>query len=871
MQNEKCKLHDVNATPMLQQYWRIRAQYTDPDTILFFRLGDFYEMFFDDAITASAILDITLTSRNRNDPHPVPLCGVPYHSADAYIAKLLQAGKKIAICEQIEDPKLAKGIVEREVVRLLTPGAIMAADQLPAREHNFLVAVAPDMAGCGLAVIDVSTGTLRATQCADRAALRDELARLEPREIIFAQDVDCETPLGATRTPRPAADFSAADCPTIHGVETVRVNAPAALPAVAALWQYLHFLKLVQPDTPSHITHIAWYAASEFLVIDDVTKRNLELCQNLHDGGRSATVLGLLDRTHTAMGARCVREWLLYPLRDPKKIAARHDAIDALMTDAALRERCAHALRAIADLERIAGRVVTGSANARDLIALRDSLQAVAQLQRGLPDTPELLQTLRSGMDSCDALTARISATLVDEPPFGVREGGLLQDGVDADLDELRHLQREGKQFIAELEATERVRTGISSLKVRYNRVFGYYIEITHAHRDKVPADYVRKQTLTNAERYITDALKRYEEKVTTAGERICAIEYARFTELRETAAALHITIARTAHNIAACDALCALAIVALEHNYCRPQLVAEPVLQIVAGRHPVVEVLRRGEPFVPNDCRLGRGDRNGEAHLMVITGPNMAGKSTVMRQVGLITLLAHMGSFVPAQSAVIGLTDRIFTRVGASDNLARGQSTFMVEMSEAATILRDATAQSLILIDELGRGTSTYDGISIAWSVAEYLAQQIGARTLFATHYHELAALAQQVPGIVNATMAVREWNDQIIFLRSLIAGAANRSYGIQVAKLAGLPSAVIDRALAVLADLEAETPRNTHAATPTNQLSLFGAPATSATSSSAEAQILDHLRTLDTNHLTPLAALQELADIVRQLRSAH
>lgn len=840
------------ATPMLQQYWQIRAQYTDPHIILFFRLGDFYEMFFDDAIEAARILDIALTTRNRNDPNPVPLCGVPYHAAEGYIAKLIEAGKKVAICEQVEDPKTAKGVVRREVVRVVTPGAVLTAEQLPTADANFLAAVHVADGRYGLAVIDVSTGDFRATEMSSVRALYDELRRLEPREVLVPGDFVMPEGMAAAATPVEAASFDVAALPALAGCDAVQTHAPHALPAAAAIWQYLHYVKLGGDDLVRHVPALVWYRAADFLVIDDVTRRNLELTHTLHDGAGHGTLLWLLDRTRTALGARLLRDWLRYPLGDLAAIRARHDAVESLCGNVAMQQGLADALGGVADLERICGRVLTQQCNARDLVSLRDSLRAVPALRQALAPATGLLADAREVLDPCADVVTRIADTLVDDPPLALRQGGLMRAGVDATLDELRTIHREGKGFIARLEVQERQRTGIHSLKVRYNRVFGYYLEVTNTHKDKVPDDYTRKQTLANAERYITPALKAFEEKVTTAQERLEALEYELFAQLREAVAGQVARIRQTARQVALVDCLAALAIVAQEGNYCRPQLVEAPVLQIQDGRHPVIERLLRDEAFVPNDCVVGSASDDAPT-LLMITGPNMAGKSTVMRQVALITLLAHMGSFVPAASAVIGRTDRIFTRVGAADNLARGQSTFMVEMTEAATILREATAHSLILIDELGRGTSTFDGISIAWAVAEYLHDAIGARTLFATHYHELAGLAESKSRIANLTMAVKEWNDQIIFLRRLVPGAANRSYGIHVAQLAGLPEAVTTRARAVLANLE-QGNRTPPTSPPAAQLPLFAVPDPVGT------DIVAQLRTTDLHHMTPFAALQLL-----------
>ncbi|MBI4238322.1 MAG: DNA mismatch repair protein MutS [Deltaproteobacteria bacterium] len=868
-------------TPMFRQYWQIKAQYPDPDTILFFHVGDFYEMFFDDAKTAAPLLEITLTTRNPNDASPIPLCGIPIHAADGYVAKLLAAGKKVALCEQVEDPKQAKGVVRRDVVRVITPGAVLDAEGLNAREHNYLAALVVDHARYGLAVIDISTGEFRATEFGSLAAAREEIDRIGPRELLVPSELPWSpTTRAMTCTPLEAAAFDRTTLPLLAGCDAVGALGQSA---AAAIWHYLHYTKVAGAKPITHITTLQPYQAHDYLVLDETTRRNLELLQTLHDGQRAGSLLWLLDRTSTAMGARRLRHWLLYPLRSVTAIDARLDAVQQLMADVTRQEILLATLAGVADLERIAGRIATGHASPRDIIALRDSLRHLPTIIRTLPESPPLLASFSHAIDPCADAADRIAATLVDQPPLSAGDGGVIRDGVDAELDRLRALQYEGKGFIARLEASERARTGIGSLKVRFNRVFGYYLEITHTHRDRVPADYIRKQTLTNAERYITPALKEYEEQVVTAEARSHALEYEHFTRLREELAHALPRIQQSARQVADLDALLALARVAQEGDYCRPTLVEAPMIAIEAGRHPVVERMLRDERFVPNDCcvgmsapqgeprgihpplPLGRGMGEGETSpntpLLIITGPNMAGKSTIMRQVGLITLLAHLGSFVPAKRAVIGLTDRIFTRVGASDNVARGQSTFMVEMAEAATILREATAHSLILIDELGRGTSTYDGISIAWAVAEYLHDHVHARTLFATHYHELARLADTKPGVANFTMAVKEWNDRIIFLRTLVPGAADRSYGIEVARLAGLPPSVTTRARELLAELE-QDPWRTASAPPAAQLGLFPSP------DPRHEAVCERLRILDPQTLTPLAALTLLAELVEQVR---
>lgn len=875
--------HANTQTPLMQQYLQIKSEHNDSNTILFFRLGDFYEMFFEDAVDAARILDITLTSRNRNDPNPVPLCGVPYHAAEAYIARLIQAGRKVAICEQVEDPKSSKGVVRREVVRLVTPGAVLTADSLPARAHNFLASVFERNNRYGLALIDISTGDFRLTELASAKALTDELERWEPRELLICAGESSSNAkeTSANKNNNNNKFSGGPNCvvtelakqefdekllpPNLIQDSNVHECSSAAMPAAAAVWQYLKHVKLAGPALEKHIEKITTYQPTDYLVIDEVTKRNLEMTRTMVDGAQYGSLFWLIDKTATAMGSRALKQWMFYPLRSIGGINSRLDAIELLSNNVPIQQQLQNSLKQVADMERIVGRVLTMQANARDIGSLRDSLNVLPDARKSLQICDGLLGDLREQIDPCVDLVEKISKTLTDEPPLSLKEGGLIRDGVNKELDELRTIQREGKQFIARLESKEREQTGINTLKIRFNRVFGYYIEVTHAHTSKIPANYVRKQTLTNAERYITDELKQYEEKVMTAGERIMAIEYEEFIILREAVAKDSSRIKRSSAALAKIDALLALCLLSGEGNYCRPQIVEESIINIEQGRHPVIEKILVKDRFVPNDCKM-----NSDSNFLLITGPNMAGKSTVMRQVGLITLLAHMGSYVPAQSAQIGLTDRIFTRVGASDNLARGQSTFMVEMAEASTIVREATEQSLVLIDELGRGTSTFDGISIAWAVAEYLHDKVGARSLFATHYHELAELSATHPRITNFTMAIKEWNNEIIFLRSLQPGAANRSYGIAVAALAGLPEEIITRANQVLADLESEDQRMVHNEKPNQknakaehaqQLGLFAGA--SSKSDEVAMGIRSEIAAIDCNLLTPLDALKILADL--------
>jgi len=865
----------AKTTPMMRQYLEIKADY--PDAILFFRLGDFYEMFMDDAVTAAKVLDITLTSRNKGAADEVPLCGIPYHSCQPYIAKLVQNGHKVAICEQVEDPKTAKGIVKRDVVRVVTPGLVVDTDTLDPRQNNYLLAVAPGEPGSwGLGFVDITTGEFRVTELQGLGAVGSEIASRNPTEVLLPEGDDgavlvkgLEAALHGRIVNRVPDWVLAADragqllLEFFPSSSLEAFGCAGSLAALAAAGAVLHYLEQTQKGTLSHLQPLKTYSTRDHMVLDDFSRRNLELTANLSDGGRRGALLGILDRTVTAMGARKLRHWVTHPLVDLEGITARHAAVEELVQESLRRDDLRQALDGIYDLERLNARIAMATGNAKDLAALRLSLQRVPALRELLePCASGLLAGLRAGIDPLPELVALIDRAIVDDPPFVLREGGLIRDGFHAELDELRQISREGKGWIARLEQEERARTGISSLKVRFNRVFGYYIEVTRSHLQRVPEDYQRKQTLANAERYITPALKEYEEKVLGAEEKVVQLEYDLFQQVRQQVAAHGERIQVTADRLAALDVLTGLAELAHERGYCRPQMDDSTELQIEEGRHPVIEAMSLGERFVPNDVCMDTAANQ----ILIITGPNMAGKSTFMRQVALIVLMAQMGSLVPAKSARIGLVDRIFTRVGASDNLARGQSTFMVEMTEAANILNHATPRSLIVLDELGRGTSTFDGVSIAWAVAEYLHDQSGvaAKTLFATHYHELTDLALTRERVKNYNVAVKEWNDQIIFLRRIVKGGASHSYGIQVARLAGLPQAVIDRAKEVLhnlesGELEAGSPRlarSTHVvrSEPRPQLGLFDR---------VDDALRERLEAIDLTVTTPLEALNLLDEL--------
>ncbi|QOX78306.1 DNA mismatch repair protein MutS [Trichlorobacter lovleyi] len=864
-------------TPMMRQYLEIKAQH--PESILFFRMGDFYEMFLDDALIASRILDITLTSRNKNSADEIPFCGVPFHSAQPYIARLVEAGYRVAVCEQIEDPKQTKGIVKRDVVKVVTPALVTESESLVPDENSFLLALCSSGQRWGCAWLDLSTGEFRTANSDNLAGAATLLASITPRELLLPDQLRRELPpelaLVAGDRPRAAVadwvldkDYSAKLICSQFGVaspEMLGLTAADLSEALLATGMVLHYLQENRHATLPHLRDLTIVRQNDHLALDPATRRNLELTATMTDNKKNGSLLGCLDRTATAMGARTLKQWLSYPLVQVAPIRRRLEAVEELKENPALQERLREQLKGVHDLERLNGRVSMAGAGGRDLRSLHDSLEQVPQIRLALTEaTAPLLRDLTEELDPLQDIRSLINQAIASAPPFSLREGGIIADGYHAELDELRAISREGKGYIARMEAQERDRTGISSLKIRYNKVFGYYIEVTKSNLSSVPDNYIRRQTIATGERYITEELKSYEEKVLGAEDRICELEYTLFQEVRERTAAQGGRISRTAAALATLDVLASLALVAQERDYCKPVVDDGDTLEIIEGRHPVVEAMNLGERFVPNDTRLDQ-----EQHqLLMITGPNMAGKSTYMRQVALITLMAQVGSFVPASRATIGIADQIFTRVGAGDNLARGQSTFMVEMMETAHILRSATTKSLVVLDEIGRGTSTFDGLSIAWAVAEYLHDtgRCKARTLFATHYHELADLAATREGITNLTVAVKEWNDQVIFLRTIIPGAASHSYGIQVARLAGMPVDVIERAREVLKTLEEGefeqgAPRlsKSSIAPPkkeTRQYSLF----------EPQGDLLrERLKKLNTNTLTPLEALNLLDELKR------
>jgi len=836
-------------TPLMQQYRDIKARY--PQTILFFRMGDFYEMFEDDAKLAARELGLTLTSRNNGGAAEVPLAGVPVKAATDYLRRLIGKGHRVAICEQVEDPKLAKGIVRREVVETVTPGTVLSDDWLVRNRNNYIVALDPRGAAAGLATLDVTTGEL-ILEVVPESDIAAALARYEARELVLPSDVAVATAVG-TVTVREAWEFD----PELAREDLLRTYGIASLdglgigaddrPAVGAAGALLRYARELKPGGLPHLAHPTIVRRGDVLPLDEMTRRNLELVEPLRAGAEGATLLDVIDRTLTPMGGRLLRRWLLAPLVDPGAINARLDAVQVLVGDGRGRERLREALDGVRDVERLAGRAALGRATPREMGALRDSILR-------LPDVAGALSALEGDLvfPALDLLTdigEELGRALVERPPAQLDDGDTIKAGYDRDLDELKAARDGGKQYIAALQARERERTGISSLKVGFNKVFGYYIEVTHAHRERIPADYERRQTLTGAERYVTPDLKEYEAKVLGAEEHIAAREREVLDQLRRRVGEAIARVQASAARLAQLDAWAALADVAERERYVRPEVTDGFTLQLEGSRHPVVERMMPREAFIPNDVMLDDAGR-----VVLLTGPNMAGKSTLLRQVGLCVVLAQIGSFVPCRRASIGVVDRLFTRVGASDNLVRGQSTFMVEMSETSAILHAATGRSLVLLDEIGRGTSTYDGVAIAWAVTECLHNTIGCKTIFATHYHELTQLTEELEHVRNFNVAVREVGEEIVFLHRLEPGGADRSYGIHVGRLAGLPEPVVTRAWQVLKLLEA----GHHVATQrppspldATQLGLFAAPD----------PLLLELDGLDVNSLSPLDALNRLA----------
>ena len=857
-------------TPMQRQYQQMKAR--NGGCILFFRLGDFYEMFNEDAVLAARELDLTLTSRDRSKPkeEQTPMCGVPYHSVDAYIARLVQKGYKVAVCEQMEDPATAKGLVERDITRIITPGTVTESCMLEESRNNYMGCICAQGGKFGLAFCDLSTGAFFSTTCTDSRSVSSELGRFSPSEVLrFGEDARDQgisdtlfRRLNCCVDEGKAEDFALAPAEELlknHFGKSVQDMGMGSFPAaVQASGALLKTLLTLQKNDLAHIRELQYYTTGRFMELDLDARRNLELTETMRAKEKRGTLLWVLDKTHTAMGSRMLRSWLEKPLLDPAEISRRNGAVEALVKNPILRGELEEALKDVTDMERVMTRIVTGTVNCRDLLNLARGLRALPQVKAQLQsaDSP-MLQKLAQAIDPLESYADRIENTIVEEPPLTVREGGIIRKGADPDADRLRDIMEGGSGTIAAIEASEREKTGIRTLKVGFNRVFGYYIEVSKSFMNQVPDSYIRKQTLANCERYITQELKELETQVLTAKDRLTALEYQIFQKLRESLAGQAAAVQQSAAAVAAADTLCSLANVAVQRGYCKPEISLGPEIRIEAGRHPVVEAMLRDSLFVPNDTCLGGKDNQ----VAIITGPNMAGKSTYMRQVALIVLMAQMGSFVPAKSARIGLVDRVFTRIGASDDLASGQSTFMVEMTEVANILKYATSRSLLILDEIGRGTSTYDGMSIARAVLEFAAspRHLGAKTLFATHYHELSTMESKLPNVKNYNIAVKKRGDQMIFLRKIVPGATDDSYGIEVAKLAGLPAGVITRAREILRELEAEGPQTAAVPKePEDQVSMLDL---------AGNRVCQELRKLSVETLTPIEAMNALYKLRKML----
>lgn len=853
-------------TPMMQQYNKIKEAH--PDTILFFRLGDFYETFAEDAKNTARELEIALTARAG-----VPMAGMPYHAADTYIARLVEKGYKVAVCEQMEDPKLAKGLVKREVVRIITPGTVIDQQMLDEKKNNYLISLATEQTGFGMAIIDVSTGVFNVTAFNGETAiddLKNEIARLHPKECIL-NSILADQPilqhflseqLKIIAYPYEDRAFEYKNAynkllehfnvASLEGFGCQEIT--GGIKAAGALISYL---EETQKVNLMHINRLTTYDTRKYMVLDAATHRNLELIQTLREGNKRGSLLWVLDKTVTAMGGRMLRQWVEQPLVEKKVIEQRLDVVDELVNDLFFRSDLRESLNEIYDLERLVSKIVYGTVNAKDMIALKTSLLKIPLVKELLNNAhSEMLIDLNKNLCSLNRLTDLLNDAIEDNPPFSLREGGIIKNGYHPEVDKLREARSKGKTWIASLETKEKERSGIRSLKVGFNKVFGYYIEVTKANLHLVPDDYQRKQTLANGERFITPQLKEYESLILGAEEKVIELEYQLFQKIRGTIIQFIESIQHDARIIAQLDTLTTFAEVAVEENYCKPVITDEDAIHIKEGRHPIVEKVLHGDSFVPNDVYL---DEN-ENRFLIITGPNMAGKSTYMRQVALIVLMAQIGSFVPALQAEIGIVDRIFTRVGASDDLVSGQSTFMVEMNEVSNILNHATSKSLIILDEIGRGTSTFDGLSIAWAVVEYINNPdiIGAKTLFATHYHELTVLEDHSPSIKNYSVAIKEKGEDIIFLRKIISGGADRSYGIQVARLAGLPKPVIERAKTILNHLESD--QNGKENRTQLELPLFVSEEPSINDPSP---ILEELKSLNVMHMTPLQALNTLYEL--------
>ena len=876
-------------SPMMAQYMETKKQYSD--CILFYRLGDFYEMFFDDALTASRELEITLTGKECGLEERAPMCGVPYHAVDSYLSRLVQKGYKVAIAEQMEDPKLAKGLVKREVIRVVTPGTITSAQALDETKNNYLMGIVYLADKMGVSVADITTGDFLVTEVSTDRALFDEINKFSPAEVIcndaFSMSgislEDLKDRYHFTVSALDSHFFQDDSCRRVLR-EHFKVGSLEGLGlgdydcGVIAAGAVLQYLYETQKSTLDHLTTIVPYATGNYMVLDSSTRRNLELLETMREKQKRGSLLWVLDKTRTAMGARLLRTWIEQPLISREEILKRQNAIEELNLNYISREELGEYLNPVYDLERLIGRISYKTANPRDLLAFRNSIAMVPHIKRLLGEfTSDALKELEQELDPLEDLEDLITRAIVEEPPITVREGGMIRDGYNEEADRLRHAKTEGKTWLAELEARERESTGIKNLKVKYNKVFGYYFEVTNSFKDLVPEYFIRKQTLTNAERYTTDELKNLEDVILGAEDKLFSLEYDLFCGVRDAIAAEVVRIQKTARAIAAVDVFVSLSVVATRSNYVKPQINEKGTIQIKGGRHPVVEKMMRDDMFVANDTILD----NSRNRISIITGPNMAGKSTYMRQTALIVLMAQIGSFVPADQANIGICDRIFTRVGASDDLASGQSTFMAEMTEVANILRNATRNSLLILDEIGRGTSTFDGLSIAWAVVEHISNTrlLGAKTLFATHYHELTELEGLMSGVTNYCIAVKEQGDDIVFLRKIVKGGADKSYGIQVAKLAGVPDSVISRAKELVeqlvdSDLTARTREIAEGNAPAghkpvpkpddvemSQLTLFDTV--------REDDIIEELKNLELGNMTPIDALNTLYRMQTKLKN--
>ena len=878
-----------NLTPMMKQYMQTKEEYKD--CILFYRLGDFYEMFFDDALTASKELEITLTGKNCGLEERAPMCGIPYHAVDSYLNRLVSKGYKVAICEQVEDPKTAKGIVKREVIRVVTPGTNLDTQGLDETKNNYIMCIVYMADRYGLSVADVTTGEYLVTELDSQTKLMDELYKFMPSEIVCNEAFymsgldldDLKNRLHMAIYSLEAWYFDDALCR-----ETLQEHFKVASLEGIGLSDYecgmiasgalLKYLEETQKNSLSHMSRLTRYATGNYMVLDSATRRNLELVETLREKQKRGSLLWVLDKTKTAMGARTLRKYVEQPLIDKKSIVKRLDAVAELKDNAICREEIREYLNPVYDLERLVGKITYQSANPRDLIAFQSSLSMLPSVKCILKDMEsDLLKEIYEELDPLEELCDLVGRAIQEEPPLAMKEGGIIKDGYNEEVDRLRKAKSEGKNWLADLETKEREKTGIKNLRIRYNKVFGYYLEVTNSFKDLVPDYYTRKQTLANAERYIIPELKELEDTILGAEDKLCALEYELYCEVRNTIAAELTRIQRTAKAVAKLDVIASLALVAERNNYVRPKINEKGVIDIRDGRHPVVEKMIPNDMFIANDTYLD----DKKQRISIITGPNMAGKSTYMRQAALIVLMAQLGSFVPASSANIGLVDRIFTRVGASDDLASGQSTFMVEMNEVANILRNATSKSLLILDEIGRGTSTFDGLSIAWAVVEYISNSklLGAKTLFATHYHELTELEGKISNVNNYCIAVKEKGDDIVFLRKIVKGGADKSYGIQVAKLAGVPDPVINRAKEIVEELVtaditgkvkdiavqgSETKKKTQKKLDEVDLTQF-----SLFDTVKDDDVLNELKELDISHMTPMDAMNKLYQLQNKLRN--